>query len=440
VLAEPEASKVGVFAGRVLVILHLLSRKQSRGPIIKETTQMLDKLPPKPELPCRAIADIIVGKRHRKDMGDIDGLAANIGEVGLLQPISVTSDGRLIGGRRRIEAFKVVGRTDIPVHVVDIDAVVRGEFAENAHRKDFTPSELVAIGREVERVERDRAKERKAHDGRPGKLPERQTGDARDKVAMRLGVSGRHYEKAKAIVDAAEAEPEKFGKLLADMDRTGRVNGVFKRLKVTQQAEQIRAEPPPLPGRGPYRVGVTDPPWPYEIRDEDPSHRGVRPYPSMSIEQICALDVAALMAKDAVFFLWVPNFHLVQGVATTVLRAWDFEPKTILTWVKDRFGNGDWLRSQTEHAVMAIRGKPIVTLTNQSTVIHAPVRGHSVKPPEFYALVESLCPAPRYADLFSRYRHNDKWDCHGDQAPAADDGDEARTVDPEMTDIDEAAE
>jgi hypothetical protein len=43
-----------------------------------------------------------------------------------------------------------------------------------------------------------------------------------------------------------------------------------------------------------------------------------------------------------------------------------------------------------------------------------------VKPVEFYELVESLCPAPRYADLFSRYQHNDKWDCHGDQAPTAE--------------------
>jgi N6-adenosine-specific RNA methylase IME4 len=42
-----------------------------------------------------------------------------------------------------------------------------------------------------------------------------------------------------------------------------------------------------------------------------------------------------------------------------------------------------------------------------------------VKPVEFYDLVESLCPAPRYADLFSRYRHNNKWDPHGDEAPLA---------------------
>jgi len=80
-------------------------------------------------------------------------------------------------------------------------------------------------------------------------------------------------------------------------------------------------------------------------------------------------------------------------------------------------GMGDWLRGQTEHCIMAVRGKPVVTLTNQTTLLHAPVRGHSQKPVEFYDLVESLCPAPRYADLFSRYRHNDKWDCHGDEAP-----------------------
>ena len=46
-------------------------------------------------------------------------------------------------------------------------------------------------------------------------------------------------------------------------------------------------------------------------------------------------------------------------------------------------------------------------------------RQNSQKPVEFYDFVEPLCPAPRYAYLFSRYRHNEKWDCHGDEAPAA---------------------
>ena len=159
-------------------------------------------------------------------------------------------------------------------------------------------------------------------------------------------------------------------------------------------------------------------PWPYEVDDDDPSTRGVRPYATMSIAEIRATKVSDIAHEDSILWLWVTNHHMRE--AYELLCAWGFDPKTILTWAKDKMGMGDWLRGQTEHCIMAVRGKPVVTLTNQTTLLHAPVRGHSVKPVEFYDLVESLCPAPRYADLFSRYRHNDKWDCHGDEAPPAD--------------------
>jgi N6-adenosine-specific RNA methylase IME4 len=248
-------------------------------------------------------------------------------------------------------------------------------------------------------------------------LPTSSMGRAADKAAAATGMARRTLEKAEAIVDAAEAEPEKYGKLLADMDRTNRAHGPYKRLRMLKQAEQIRAEPPPFPGND-YRAGVIDLPWPYELGDDDPSHRAVRPYPTMSIEEICKLPIGEIMHTDAVLWMWIPNWELVHGAHLDILRAWRFEPKTLLTWAKDKMGYGDWLRCQTEHAIMAVRGEPVVTLTNQTTLLHAPVRGHSVKPREFYDLVELLCPAPRYADLFSRYRHNDKWDCHGDEAPS----------------------
>jgi ParB/RepB/Spo0J family partition protein len=357
---------------------------------------------------------IVVGERHRRDMGDIEGFARRIAHVGLMNPITVCPDNTLIAGERRLLAVKLLGWTKIPVHIVDIDEVVRGEFAENVDRKDFTPSELVAIGEESERAERKAAKARQREAGRTkasGNFPE--AGDTRDKIGRRLGISGRTYERAKAVVEAAEAEPDKYGKLLEDMDRTGRVNGVYRRLKIFKQAEQIRAEPPPLPGNGPYRVTVVDLPWPYEQRVDDPSHRAVHPYPTMSIAQMCALPVPTIMHHDSILWLWTTNYYMRH--AYDVLDAWGFAPKTILTWAKDRMGNGDWLRGQ--HCILAVRGKPVVTLTNQTTLLHAPVRGHSAKPREFYDLVESLCPAARYADLFSRYRHNDKWDCHGDEAP-----------------------
>ena len=155
------------------------------------------------------IDEIIVGERHRRDMGDIDALAASIDDIGLLHPVVVTPDLRLVAGKRRLHAVELLGWKTIPVTVVDLDAVVRGEFAENTFRKDFTPSELVAIGEQVERIEREHARKRKAHGGRPGKLPERQTGDTRDRTAAQLGVSGRTFEKAKAVVAAARAEPER---------------------------------------------------------------------------------------------------------------------------------------------------------------------------------------------------------------------------------------
>ena len=132
----------------------------------------------------------------------------------------------------------------------------------------------------------------------------------------------------------------------------------------------------------------------------------------MSIAQICALDVASIAHADCILWLWTTNHHMRE--AFVVLDAWRFEHKTILTWAKDRFGNGDWLRGQTEHCILAVRGAPIVQLRNQSTLLHGPMRKNSQKPEEFYAFVEGLCPAPRYAELFSRHARPN-WDGHGDE-------------------------
>lgn len=44
----------------------------------------------------RTVDSIQVGNRHRKDLGDIDALAASIERDGLLQPITVTPEGVLV--------------------------------------------------------------------------------------------------------------------------------------------------------------------------------------------------------------------------------------------------------------------------------------------------------------------------------------------------------
>lgn len=259
---------------------------------------------------------IIIGERHRWDLGNIDSLARSIAELGLLHPIVIKPDGTLIAGERRLAACRQLGWDYISVTVVDLGQIVRGEFAENAERKDFTLSESVAIKRALEPIERAAAKERRAAGGRLkayANLAEASKGTVRDKVAAFAGTKRTTLKKAEAIVDAAEAEPEKYGKLKDDMDCTGRVNGVFKRLKVARQAEAICAEPPPVPRNGPYRVIVVDPPWPYEIRREDPSHRATHPFPQMSIAQICGLDVASIAHRDCLLWLWTTNHHMRQA-------------------------------------------------------------------------------------------------------------------------------
>ena len=196
------------------------------------------------------VSEIKVGRRHRKDLGDVAGLAQSIRGRGLIQPIAVWPDGTLAAGERRLAAVKELKWEEVPVYVLrsvdDLVERLKTERDENTERKAFTPSEVVALGAEIEELERKAAKERQRQHGgtAPGKpkdtsgnLPE-VSGRTRDKTADAVGMSGRTYEKAKAVVGAARAEPEKFGDLQEVMDRTGKVDGAFREM-------EKRRDPPP---------------------------------------------------------------------------------------------------------------------------------------------------------------------------------------------------
>jgi ParB-like chromosome segregation protein Spo0J len=96
------------------------------------------------------ITSIRIGTRHRKDQGDIEALAENIREIGLLHPPVVTPELELIAGERRLLACSLLQWTEVPVRFVNLQAVLLGEYAENEFRKDFTVSERVAIGQAIE--------------------------------------------------------------------------------------------------------------------------------------------------------------------------------------------------------------------------------------------------------------------------------------------------
>jgi ParB-like chromosome segregation protein Spo0J len=187
------------------------------------------------------IADIQIGERHRKDMGDIEGLARSIDEIGLLHPVVVRPDGTLVAGERRIKACLLLGWQDIPVTVVDLDAIIRGECDENQKRKDWTPTEAVAIAKELEPLEREAARERQG--ARNDKLPVDFTGGsgaAMDKVADAVGMSRPTLTKAQQIVEAAEENPALFGDLPDMMDQTSIEKAYKEKGRIEREIEARR--------------------------------------------------------------------------------------------------------------------------------------------------------------------------------------------------------
>ncbi len=361
------------------------------------------------------VSDIKVGNRIRKNLQDINQLAESIKATGLLHSIVIDSEKRLIAGHRRLEACRLLGWAQIPCRVVDIDDALRGQVDENIARADFLPSEMVAVHDVLLGAEREKARNRqlagKAPDLRetsPKVASKKQAPRAADKVAAIAGTSRKTLAKAVEVVAAARKEPEKFGALVEEMDRTKRVNGVHRKLKVARQVEALEAEPVPLP-EGPYRVIVVDPPWRYESRSTDPTHRGACPYADMSQQELLELPIGSIAHDDSIIWLWTTNAFVAD--ALELLDAWGFQHKTTLSWVKDRMGTGDWLRGKTELCLLGVRGKPVVTLTNQTTALSAPAGEHSAKPKAFYEMVESLCPGSKI-DVFAR-RKREGWEAYG---------------------------
>lgn len=216
----------------------------------------------------------------------------------------------------------------------------------------------------------------------------------------RVIAKGARPTAAGAVALARMPEPQRE-KAIAKLGDLGDVRKAIGEVKLEAKralADEIRANPVVTPDAR-YQVIAIDPPWKYDKRAEDTTHRGKNLYPEMTVDEICALPVADRAQRDCVLWLWTTNAFM-RG-AYRCLDAWGFEEKTILTWDKVAMGLGDWLRNVTEHCILAVRGAPVVSLTNQTTIIREARREHSRKPKVFYELVDQLCPGSKL-EMFAR--------------------------------------
>ncbi len=177
----------------------------------------------------RAIDSILIGHRHRTDLGDIDALAASIERIGLVQPPTITPDSVLVCGRRRLAAMKRLGWRTTPVWVRSgiSDQLTRlmAEQDENTQHKPLSPIEAAGLYRELKQLVAEDAARRQyatrftaggqqaSSDGAAeSAAPPTGTGDSRAEAA-RLVTGHRSYTKLEQInslrelADDPDADP-----------------------------------------------------------------------------------------------------------------------------------------------------------------------------------------------------------------------------------------
>ena len=167
-----------------------------------------------------------------------------------------------------------------------------------------------------------------------------------------------------------------------------------------------------------YQIIYADPPWDYQQCRLSGSAK--KHYPTMRIEELCALPVAEIADRDCALFLWATFPQLPE--ALRLIQAWGFVYKTVaFVWLKQNrkaltwfYGLGFWTRSNAEICLLATKGHP----KRQSAGIHqlviSPVERHSKKPDEVREKIVALMGDVPRIELFAR-QQTPGWDVWGNE-------------------------
>ena len=154
---------------------------------------------------------------------------------------------------------------------------------------------------------------------------------------------------------------------------------------------------------------LADPPWRYGnqgTRASTDNH-----YDTLSVEEIAALPVGELAAKNAHLHLWTTNAFLFE--AREVMEAWGFTYKSVLVWVKPEMGLGNYWRVSHEFMLLGVRGKAPFRSKSHKSWFEEPRTEHSAKPERVREMLEEVSGGP-YLELFARKR-SPRWRVWGNQ-------------------------
>ena len=182
---------------------------------------------------------------------------------------------------------------------------------------------------------------------------------------------------------------------------------------------------------GKYQIIYADPPWKMGYVKGGKTAGSVKggvelPYPTMSDEEIKALDIEGISHDDAFLFLWATD-NRIPYVAE-IMKAWGFNYNSLAfiwnkvskhTPGKYRTTLTPYTRRSCEYCFLGLRGKTKHLVESHYTLQYvpwaSPNRRHSLKPPEVRRRIVELCGDLKRIELFAR-RPADKWDVWGNEA------------------------
>ncbi len=401
------------------------------------------------------------------DGAEFDGLVEDIRQNAVREPVMLL-DGQILDGRNRYRALLRLVETKAlrgkgwgdfegqPFEAVDLHPADRTIFhtfvetprqsaldyviSKNLHRRHLTESQRSIAAAEIATMRQGERTDITEPSANLQKVDQAT-------AAKMLNVSPRSVASAKVVKDKGTPELQKAvkqGKVAVSaaeavaslpaaeqnevvargekeiVARAKEINAKKRDIRRAERFENIRqisANNQPLPADRKYPVIYADPPWRFESGFSDRSIENH--YPTMTVDEICALGVADLATKDAVLFMWVTIPHAMN--AAKVLDAWGFKYASQHAWDKETQITGHWFYGRHEILIVATRGSfpaPAPEAKAQSLYREKRSPKHSEKPKYYYEMIERMTPDLPRIELFSR-GGRPGWTAWGNQAQAA---------------------
>ena len=152
----------------------------------------------------------IKNTQARREDGDIKELAKSIQEVGLICPLTLNQNYKLLAGRRRFKAISELGWEEVECNILNSENELfdfRVAIEENLKRKPLTDIEMATVIKEYDELKRklEGSAERYSH---PKAMPHCGVGWTQDKTAKDLNISRQAVGTAIQIAGAVEEHPE----------------------------------------------------------------------------------------------------------------------------------------------------------------------------------------------------------------------------------------